>query len=159
MSEEDDAAYRRRIVDSLIRNGFEWVVQEVDAQIADGKVSAKSVIEQERFLTQLDPMFTVRKPRRRQASLITSEPYSESERLDILLNAIKAAIVERVQIEVAILDQLPEISAVEFEPDAPTEEVDLGFRGAAHRINRASMTPDRSLQERAEHVLTALRSR
>jgi len=159
VSEEDDASYRRRIADSLIQNGFDWVVQQAEAQIAEGKVSAKSVIEQERFLPRLDPMFAVRKPRRRQASLITSEPYSEAERLEILLNAIKAAIIERAQIEAAILDQLPEISAVEFEPDAPVEETDRGFRGSKHRTDRNSVIPGRSLQDRAEHALAALRSR
>jgi len=159
MSEDDDAAYRRRIVEFLIRYGFGWVVQQADAQIAEGKISAKSVIEQERFRPQLDPMFVVRKPRRRQASLITSEPYSEREKLEILLNAIKAAVIERAQIEVAILDQFPEIDAVEFEPDAPIEDTEFGFRGSRHRIDRTRLTEDRILQRRAEHALAGLRDR
>lgn len=159
MAAEDDAEYRRRISDSLIRNGFEWVVQQADAQIAEGKVSAKSVFEEERLIPRLDPMFAVRKPRRRQASLITSEPYSESERLEILLNAIKAAIVERAQIEEAVLEHLPNIGVIQFEPDAPTEEAELGFRGVAHRLDRTSVPADHSLQVRAEHALSAFRSR
>jgi hypothetical protein len=159
MAEEDDASYRRRIAELLIHHGFDWVLQQADAQIAEGKTSAKSVVEEEHFRPQHDPMFVVRKPRRRQASLITSEPYSEAERLDILLRAIKATVIERAQIEKAILDELPEIEAVEFEPDAPAEETDLGFRGSKHRIDRTRLPEDRSLQARTEHALAEFKVR
>lgn len=158
MSEEDDIGYRRRIADVLIRNGFQWVVEQAEAQIAEGKLSAKSVFEQERSRPD-DHTFEIRRPRRRRASLVTSEPYSESERLEILLNAIRAAIVERAEIEHAVLDQLSGISEIQFEPDAPAEEVDFVVSGRPHRLDRDSAIPSRNLRERTEHVLSAMRNR
>jgi hypothetical protein len=158
VSEEDDIAYRRRISEVLARNGFQWVVEQADAQIADGKVSSKAVFERERF-RPTDDTFEIRKPRRRQASLVTSEPYSENERLEILLNAIRAALIERADLENAILHQLDNITEIQFLPDTPAEEVDFIARGQAHRLDRASTEPVRNLKERTEHVLSALRSR
>jgi hypothetical protein len=49
VSEEDDANYRRRIGEVLNRHGFEWVVVQAEAQIAEGKPSSKEVSERSRL--------------------------------------------------------------------------------------------------------------
>lgn len=158
MSEEDDAAYRREISDVLRRHGFAWVAEQAEAQIAEGKPSSKQVSEREVPRVDADPMFRIKPPKRRRASLITSEPYSESERLEILLQAIESAVIQRAEIEAAILNQLTEITAIEFQPEAPPEELGGGF-GTAHRLDRSRIEPGIELRRRTEHALTAMRGR
>jgi hypothetical protein len=159
VSDEDDAAYRRRITEVLERHGFGWVVQQAEAEFAEGKPVVKQVSEQERFFPDADPLFVVRMPRRRQANLITSEPYTEAERLNILLHAIEAALVERAQLERAILDELPHISGIEFQPETPIEEADLTYRGRAHRLDRAALATGRTIEEQAMRSLNAIKTR
>jgi hypothetical protein len=155
MSEEDDAAYRRQISDILRRHGFGWVVEQAEIQIAEGKPSSKQVSEREIFRAETDPMFTIRPSKRRRASLITSEPYTESERLEIVLQAIESAVMQRAELEAAVLNQLSGITAIEFRPEIITEEAAAGF----HRLDRSRIEPGHELQQRAEHALAAMRGR
>ena len=67
--------------------------------------------------------------------MITSEPYSEPERLEILLRAIESAIVQRADLEHTVLDQLTEVAAVEFKPDVPRADADVAILGRAHRLD------------------------
>src|SRR5436190_9687970 len=121
MSEADDAEYRRRISEVLTLHGFGWVVAQAEAEIAEGKQSAKQVAEQEVFSVSADPDFRMRRPRSSRASLITSEPYSEAERLEILLKAIEAALIQRSFLEQAVLAHVPDVDSIRFEPDAAAE--------------------------------------
>jgi hypothetical protein len=70
--------------------GFGWIVGQAQAQIAEGKPSIKHVSEYERVPVSDNPIFTIPRPRSRRASLITTEPYTETERLEIVLQAIEA---------------------------------------------------------------------
>ena len=151
VSEEDDAAYRRQISDILRRHGFGWVVEQAEAQIAEGKPSSKQVSEHEIFRAEADPMFTIRPRKRRRASLITTESYSESERLEIVLQAIESAVIQRAELEAAVLNQLSGITAIEFRPDS-------GF-DTGHRLDRSRIEPGLQLQRRTEHALAAMRGR
>jgi hypothetical protein len=135
MREEDDANYRRRISDVLVRHGFGWVVTQAEAQIAEGKPSSKQVSERESFPVLADGIFAVRRPRSRRASLITSEPYTESERLEILLQAIEAAIVQRSMMEQELLLQFADISSIRFEPDSPLEITEDTHFGVPHALD------------------------
>ncbi len=103
-------------------------------------------------------MFRIRPPRRRRASLITSEPYSESERLEILLQAIESAVIQRAELEAAVLNQLSGITAIEFRPERPAEETADGL-DAAHRLDRSRIEPGLELQRRTETALAAMRGR
>jgi hypothetical protein len=158
VAEEDDAAYRREINEVLRRHGFAWVAEQAEAQIAEGKPSSKQVSEREVPRAAADPMFRVGLPKRRRASLITSEPYSESERLDILLQAIESAVIQRADIEAAVLNQLSEITSIEFQPEAPAGEPGGGL-GTAHRLDRSRIEPGTELRRRTEHALAAMRGR
>jgi hypothetical protein len=151
MADEDDSVYRRRLSDVLREHGFGWVVEQAEAQIAGGKPSFKEVSEQQYLPPRLDSEFIVRPPRRRRASLITTEPYSEGEQLDILLHAIGAAIVQREELEETILNQLDEINAIDFEPEtAPAVE---GV-SQSHRLDRRVVEHNRQLRERTtEHQM------
>jgi hypothetical protein len=159
MAEEDDADYRRRIGEVLIEHGFAWVVAQAEAQIAEGKPSSKQVSEREYVPPSADPMFTVQRPRSRRASLITSEPYNESERLDILLEAIEAAVVQRSMLEQAVFEQLTDISSIRFEPDSPVEPGGETYLGAPHVLDLGRKDMATELETRARVALSDLRGR
>jgi hypothetical protein len=157
MSEEDDAIYRRRLSEVLRQHGFDWVVQQAETQIAEGKSGSKQVRELPRAV--LGPDFRIGAPKRLRASLITSEPYSEAERLEILLQAIDAAIVQRAKLEETVLDQLSGISSIEFEPDVPSEDFEGAYFGKAHRLDRSRLGSAHDLRERTDNALHRLRGR
>jgi hypothetical protein len=159
VSEEDDAEYRRRIINALNRHGFSWVVAQAEAQIAEGKPSAKQVSEREAVPFAQDPLFEIRRPRSRRASLITSEPYSERERLEIILQAIEAAVLQRALIENEIIESIHDVSAIHFEPENPVETTEAFPLGRPHVI-----TPDRralaiELAAQTRGVLAIIRER
>jgi hypothetical protein len=159
MAEEDDADYWRRVREVLIEHDFAWVVAQAEAQIAEGKPNAKQVSEREHIPPSADPMFTVRRPRSRRASLITSEPYNESERLEILLDAIEAAIVQRSMVEQAVFDQLTDITSIRFEPDSPVEPGGETYLGARHVLDSSRKDMATELESRARAALSDLRGR
>lgn len=159
MSEEDDANYRRRISEVLNRHGFGWVIGQVEAQIAEGKPSSKQVSERETLPFSADPMFAIRRPRSRRASLITSEPYTERERLEILLQAIEAAIIQRSTIEQTIFDHLTGIANIRFVPDNPTEDAAGAIFGNPHALSLSEKGTAVDLEAEARHALAHLRER
>jgi hypothetical protein len=153
MSPEDADEYSRRISDVLRQNGFGWVVDQVEAQIADGKPSYKQVSE--RYIPQ-DDMFAVRAPKSRRASLVTSEPYSATERLEIILQAIRSAIVHRFDLEDSVLSHLGGIHEIEFRPEAPVAEAGDTRLGGALHLTRSRLEPGSRLKSRAERILGQL---
>lgn len=157
--EDDDAEYRRRLNEVLRASGFAWVVDQADAQIAEGKPSAKQISEREASRVEDDPSFAIRAPRRRRASLLTSEPYDEAERLGILLGAVEAALMLRADLEQAVLEEVPSIESITFVPDVPSDEIAPETLGKAHRLDRSRLGVGNEIQERARTVLSTLRSR
>ena len=157
MAEEDDANYRRRLSDVLTRHGFAWVVTQAEIQIAEGKPSAKQVSERQTFTAADDALFLIKRPRTRRASLITSEPYTEAERLEILLHAMEAAVAERANLEKAVLDQLEGIEIIDFQPDVASEEAEAGYLGKPHRVHQSQSETGRALGDRLKSTLMAIR--
>lgn len=160
--DEDAAAYRRELGEVLRHHGFGWVVDQAEIQIIEGKPSSKRISERETFALRSDPMFTIRRPRRRQASLITSEAYSEEERLEILMNAIDAALVQRAELEIAVLDMLDKIhpvSSVGFRPDVPSEVAEGSPLGRSHRVDHGRRASAEEIRSRAKLALNDIRRR
>jgi hypothetical protein len=159
MADDEDEIYRRRISDLLINYEFDWVLAQAEAQIAEGKPSSKQVSEQETFSVLADPMFTIKRPRSRRASLITSEPYNEAERLDILLQAIEAAIVQRAMIEEELLDRLNDATSIRYEPDGPVEAGTETLFGEAHTLDAGRRMNATQLKSEANSALQGMRRR
>lgn len=164
MADDDDDTpmYRRRLGEVLRAHGFGWVVEQSEAQIAEGKPNPKQVSERQTFPVDSDPLFEVRAPRGRRASLITSVPYTEEERLEILLHAIDAALVQRAKIETAVVDLLEgikQVDSIAFEPDVTTGDVVSDALGKAHRIDRGRREAASRIQIGAERALSNIRRR
>jgi hypothetical protein len=140
---EDSAEYRRRIADLLVLNGFDWVVAQTDAEIAEGKQSSKQVSERETSPLFDDKDFQVRQPRSRRATLVTSEHYSGAERLEILLQAIEAALIQRSAVEHAVLAEMPDVT-IHFVPDAPATGLERSVLERQHDLSaeRASLASE-----------------
>lgn len=163
MSEADDANYRRRITDVLLSHGFGWVVAQAEAHIAEGKPTSKQVSERDSgsFARSIDDdgMFVVRHPRTRRASLITSEPYTQSEQLEILLEAIEAAIVQRSMLEQAVLDESNHITSVRYEPDSPGEAIDSSYFGTPQTLDISRIFPAKELEVESRLALDRMKGR
>lgn len=155
MTEEDSGEYRRRLAEMLERRGFSWVVEQPEAQIADGKQNAKQVAEVDNpEIADLE--FGSRPARRRRSSLVTSVAYSEGERLEILLHAVHSALVERSTIESTLFESLTDIGDVEFLPD-PTTDPDARYRDQGHRLSRSDEGSRYALRRKAEAALRNVR--
>lgn len=161
MSEEDDADYRRSISRVLRAHGFGWVVDQVESQIAAGKSIDRQVSDRESTLPLPGEDFNIQRPRSRRPSLITSEPYTESEKLEILLQGIEAALVQRSMIEQAVLEEMEEFSIISFEPDVPLEEGDeLRARGrGGHALEPGRRATARAIEAEARSALDGMRGR
>ena len=156
MTEDDCAEYRRRIVEILGLRGFDWVVAQTDAEIAEGKQSAKQVSEREVPSFFDDRDFRVRQPRTRRASLITSEPYSEAERLEILLKAIEAALIERSALERAVLAEVHG-ATIRFVPDVPAEGLDRSVFARRHDLSEDRTSLASELEANTRTAIETLR--
>ena len=159
MAQEDDADYRRRIVDVLEAHGFGWVVAQAEAQIAEGKPASKQVSEPEILRVSEDTGFAIRHARKRRASLITTEPYSEAERLDILLHAIEAALVQRSELERAALGEVHGVDTIRFEPEGLTEGLEGSYRGRPHDLNASRAATGIEIGRDATAVLARIKHR
>jgi hypothetical protein len=159
MPEEDDAEYRRRIVGVLENHGFGWVVAQAEAQIAEGKPASKQVSERLVLRVSEETDFAIRRPRARRASLITSEPYTEAERLDILLRAVEAALVQRSELERAALEEVPGIDAIRFAPEGREESLEGAYRGKAHEIDAGRSAIAAEIERDATAALARIRHR
>ena len=64
-----------------------------------------------------------------------NEPYNESERLDILLHAVEAALAQRSALEIAALEEVPGINAIRFEPEGHADAVEGSYLGKPHEVD------------------------
>lgn len=163
MADNDDAAaYRLRLRDVLRGHGFGWVVDQAETRIAEGKPSDKQVSEREPYSPDLDSSFEERIPRRRRAKLITSEPYTENESLEIMLDAIHAALVQRAALEMAVLEELNEIVPVQsitFVPDVASVDVEGSPLGTVHQLVFSRRAEALSIRSMTELALSNIRGR
>jgi len=151
----DDVAYWERLTSILEARGFGWVVEQAEAQIAEGKPTSKDVLERQSYPVVDELTFAVSAPRRRRARLITSEPYSDAERLRILLEGLRSAIVDRQRVEDAVLENVGEIEAVIYEPDIPSEREPSSARGRRHQLDR-ERAKSREIAEQAAALIAEL---
>lgn len=156
MTEEECAEYRRRIVEVLRLHGFDWVVAQTDAEIANGKQSTKQVSEREVSSMFDDRDFRMRPPRTRRASLITSESYSEAERLEILLKAIESALIQRSVLERAVLEDMHGVT-IHFIPDAPAADLEGPVFERQHELSAGRSLFASELEVSTSNAIEALR--
>jgi hypothetical protein len=156
------ADYFRRLAELLQEHGYQWVLAEALAQIAEGMTVDKDVREFEAAQIA-EASFELRPRGRKRARLIATVPYDDSQKLDILLNAIEAALVQRADLEEAVLKSLQgskdeeAIEGVEFVPD---QEMDPAG-GSVFR--RHELRPDRRqanqvVRETAARTLAEIRA-
>lgn len=162
MAEEDPSIYRRILSRILIESGFGWVVDHSEAQIAEGKPTSKQVSERGTFSQPEDLTFEIPKPRRRRSSLVTSEPYTDEECLDILLEAIEAAVVQRADLEAAAFEGLANVAAIRsivFLPETIPVDDGSTVLGKPHVVDRARLNQGVRIRDEAERALSAFRGR
>ena len=136
---------------------LEWIVAQVEEQISLGRVALKSleVNEREMFVDE-ETMFTPRprRSRRRRATFAVSEQYSPQEKLELLIDALTAGVVQvnRIADEVASfqLDESPQLTSIRFVPEAEVKE--------EFSLSVADVSSRTEARIRLEQLLRELRS-
>ncbi|MCE5200789.1 MAG: hypothetical protein ABFD54_13110 [Armatimonadota bacterium] len=121
-NEEARGAYER-LYAVLRQHELNWVLNEVDEAIAEGKVVLKDVEEiPEQWIDG-----TRRRGRRRKVKLLSNIPYTDKEKLELLINAISQALVSpSLMAEKTMKVLMPELgspdTALAFKRDAAAAE-------------------------------------
>jgi hypothetical protein len=154
--------YYNDIAELLVENGFEWLVEQVQSQIDDGKPLFKSVdapvVESESQSLSLPSVDVNGRPRRKRTRLVTSTPYSDTERLDLLLNAIEIALGMRSALSASLVELLPEFETISFEPDTSLFELAQPTEARrGHRIERTGQVTREALARRAIDAIASVR--
>lgn len=131
----------RMLLDALREKGLAWVAEQVQEQVRSGKPVTKDVSPYREtdsmiFATEgFVPGTSTRGPRQR---LAATEEYSPEERVDLLIDALEAAVIHIADIEAELIDffdsQVDGPAQIRFEADqfddAPSLETE---RVAANR--------------------------
>jgi hypothetical protein len=127
---------------ALTSAGFQWVLDQFDAVLVEGKPEFR---KRERFLR--DPEEVVPADLTKKRGVLTSEPYSPQERLELLITAIRRITVEPAEFEKATVDLLirqERVARVQWvdelgrEPPRDASELELSID--ATRAARAQLT-------------------
>lgn len=153
----DNEIYFQRLSEILVQGGFDWVVVQANAEISSGKSRAKEVRALEYGELIDEGSFATRTPRRRRASLMTTEPFNDVERLGILIRGIEAAIASRADIEEAVLN-LTDVLTIDFAPEGDELEA-FGSAGTdvRHRLDRGRLEGGKKLSDKLLNSLRQLR--
>ena len=97
MTEQEAVEYREEIAALLRTHGASWIVDQANEQMASGKLQTKRVDASE---TVVHPVTQAprRSSRKSMAEFLFTVPYSETEKLSILLEAIDLALISPVSI-------------------------------------------------------------
>ena len=154
--------YFEQLAALLEEHGFGWALSQVRAQIAEGIIVDKDVREFEAPRIA-EATFQVGRRSRRSARLIARVPYDDDQRLAILLKAIEAAIVQRAELEEAVLDSLnsdengPKLDRVEFVPD-DDEDAAVASSFRRHQVSNDRRADNSELKEAAARALAEIRA-
>jgi hypothetical protein len=173
MDEFELRRVEQEIRDTLADTALEWVLDEVDAAIAagvpeekilrrranrgsDDRRSASPAAEAARYETVERRMLS---PEAFEASrkggtlVIATRPMADSERVELLLDALRRVIVELPEIELETLKTL--YAAPESDEGTRHEVHDVAFEpeeNARHRRERSAVLADRMPRERRERI-------
>ena len=158
LSDED----ARQVYDTLAKSArdirLDWIVDQVEEQIALGSVDVKSLAVSERDLFfDEGEIFTAtpQSRKRTKGTFAVSRPYSSQEKLELLIESLLIGVVELNQVEdelVTFAVSELESSTIEFAPEA---EVKSTFRldTSGHSFRRsASEKLTRLLNELKEEI-------
>ncbi|MDW4497164.1 hypothetical protein R5H30_04155 [Sulfitobacter sp. D35] len=162
MADEDE--YFLRLTEVLRTNGFEWVVAQAQAEIAEGRIVTKEV-QAPGLQQSMDPDSLERlPPRRRRSALVATVQYDASERLEILLKGIESAVIVRSDLENEVIrllkdidgDRIEVVDKVEFLPD-DSEVVPASAGIRSHSLERERFSTSSPLRNDLAEALSQLR--
>jgi hypothetical protein len=119
---------------ALVAAGLSWLVSQVDEEIVLGRTVAKLKASSDRGPIPSEPRFEeVGKvpPSQRARAPVTSVPYSDQERLQLLVKSIRATVVAMEDVRLRLFEsvaRIPEVGpAIRFVPEEEEEEGRVGF--------------------------------
>lgn len=152
----DESEYFEALVGALHRQSFDWVIAQAQEEIAEGRAVTKEVRAPDITQVIADDSFVRQTPRRRRAALIATEPLNDVERLEVLLRAIKAAVIDRAALEEAIMDSVDNMQ-VAFLPERSGDGSASDGQRASHKLDRDQAMRGISVGDKLAGSLSALR--
>lgn len=128
MLEEKETQYLYRDLSQLIsKEGLDWLLQDVEREIALGSEKTEK-IKFEIMAQESDLDYHPKKKKKGPpAKFIVTQPYSDREKLHILLEAIEAISVGlslgMLDVYETIGEQLQNLDALAFAPDIPESQI------------------------------------
>ena len=131
-----------------------WIAEQIEASFAQGiSMSVKEAIVDGRFFELQPPTGLSKTEQRKREKYETTRPYTDSEKKDLVIAALRAVFVDLPAIQSAGLKGLREVGAestsVEFLPPAEPEQGHLSYS----RNLSESLAQESSLSERVEKFL------
>ena len=132
MLEEDAEIYRNSLIDLLDKRDLQWIVGQVSDEIAKGKIVEKSI---DTRIPVVDAVTQkkVRQPKGPLTKFTSTIPYTESEKLLILIEAVEMALIMTYRMQEGIPANLASNLPVIFIPDESNSEI-------AHQIKTTTDT-------------------
>jgi hypothetical protein len=158
MDNAEAREYLARIAHALRSHGFNWVVDEVRAVIAAGKIIEKEIVEAHIPHASLDAL-ELEEPdsgRKRKARRTSSIAFSDEEQFATLLMAIERALPDRAEIENAMFDAIVDFDAISFVPESGDIE-GVSPTGEMHQVSRFDREQANTISDRTRSVLEKLR--
>ena len=155
MTEEEARDYRSSITHVLGQHHLGWITDQADEKISLGRLVTKRV---DTASSVQDPITgqARRAPRRTMTEFLSSEPYSETERLGILLDAVELGLIAPVKMERALAENLgATVSTIHFRSEdggaVPQHDIDLTAAAASSRAIFAE-----ALRQAIDHIRALL---
>lgn len=153
----DEREYFERLSRILRQYGFDWVLTQVQAEISEGRAVSKEVSAPS-IGSEIDPITAARQtPRRSRASLVTTEPLTPREQLEVLIRGIETAIILRADLEKSVFGMTSDINVINFKPDKLEEEFFLEDR-PSHILKRDQIGAADQVKEEVGSALKKLRT-
>ena len=148
LNSEEIILVSKQLRENLLSNNYTWLIQQFDEEVSRGKITLKKAKDLEfRFLDNRTDIKKIKAD-----NFVVSEPYSESEKLQLLLDSI-LHIKELNDMENSIIDffniQISNLRSIEF-IDERTEKSEL-------KIDRDKIENNRELISNLSNYIKELK--
>jgi hypothetical protein len=161
LSDSESLRFYRTISARAREVGLDWIVDQVEEQLALGNVALRSLSVREPDLFSAEPEIFAVKSRRRKstrATFLVSRPYTAQEQLELLVDSLLIGVVQLNQIADKVISFVAselDSTSIEFAPEAEVKPI-LRLETESARVAEASEKLESLLNELKREIADAL---